>query len=115
MKLSDEEIICGWMEKRPPDGKGDKVEHAYEPRWWGCSYQVEPKPSGIGKEFHWQWHPITLTLDRLWEVEEKLPSELRLDYWLELTHGGPPELGYWRILHADTSTRISALTRILSR
>lgn len=113
IKLSDEELICGWMEKRPTDGRGDKVE-TENVRWWDYNYQVKPKkPGSTVNEFHWQWHPINLTLDRIWEVEEKIPEKHRLDYWHELTKGGPPELGYWRILHAPAEIRIAALARLI--
>lgn len=110
--IPDEEVICGWMEKRPPDGKGEKVETA-DARWWGYNYQLKPKDSGVGREFHWQWHPVSLTLDRIWEVEEKLSPNQQWGYWHELIKGGPPELGYWRMLHASAATRIAALAGLI--
>lgn len=83
--IPDEEVICGWMEKRPPDGKGEKVETA-DARWWGYNYQLKPKDSGVGREFHWQWHPVSLTLDRIWEVEVRIEAgfaqhQIRNDGW----------------------------------
>lgn len=110
--LIDEEIICEWMERRPLDGMGQRVETA-NARWWDYSYQILPRSSGVGKEFHWQWHPCNLTLDRLWEVEERLTDEQRLAYLLELSKGGAPELGYWRIMHASANDKIAALSTIL--
>lgn len=43
------------------------------------------------------------------EVEARLTKEQRLAYWLELSGGGPPELGYWRLVHASSEQKIAAL------
>jgi hypothetical protein len=114
IELSDEEIICTFMEPRPPDGRGERVE-TEGVRWWEYNYQSLPKPSGVGKEFHWQWHPRSLTLDALHEVEERLTDEVqRLAYWLELVKGDLPRSGgYWRIAHANAKRKIMALAEAL--
>jgi len=109
----DEEVICEFMEPRPLDGNGERVEPA-DVFWWGYSYQVLPKPDGTGKEFHWQWHPKGLTLDLLHLVESRLTEEQRMDYWLNLSQGGPPQTGYWRIVHVTAEQKITALAKVLT-
>lgn len=94
--MSDEEIICAWMDPTREDGD-----------WWttknfanfGNSYTIVPE---------------RLTLDKLWEVEERLPERSQLDYWMGLAKGGPLEVGYWRLVHVSAEKKIKALAAIVS-
>jgi hypothetical protein len=103
------------MEPRPPGGKGDKVEHTPWPRWWDYSYQVKPKaPGGTVNEFHWQWHPITsITLDRIWNVEEQLTPDQRLRYGLTLFGDRVPADVFWEMIHISPESRIKALVKVI--
>lgn len=62
----------------------------------------------------WRRMPLPeLTLDRLHLVEARLSDEQRLPYWLELSKGGSPETGYWRLVHATSEQKIRALGSVL--
>ncbi len=107
--LSDAEVICSFMENKPARGPwSQRPWHSVSPAgWWVASEDrnVFTAPN--------EWFPIKLTFDRLWEVGERLTDEQRLEYWMELSKGGPPETGYWRIANAKAAQRITALASVL--
>jgi len=100
MPLSDAEVICMWMEPRPKDGSGSKVATP-ESRWWVYSYEVRVHI------FHWKWHPNTLDLDALHEVEAKLSDEQQWAYIEALR--GKYNMPTWHFVHASAEQKIKAL------
>jgi hypothetical protein len=111
----DAEVICGWMEPKPKDGHGPKVE-TVDVRWWQYSYEVRPKPSGLGNEFHWQWWSRTLTLNELWEVEERLAE---WQFWqyanllLPSCTSVGSAAGVYAHAHATAEQKIKALAQVI--
>jgi hypothetical protein len=106
--MTDEEIICEFMEPKPkyvsqgqPGWIEDDEWHNHH-RWW--NWFVDKNLNHTTR---------SLDLDALWEVEERLMPEQRLVYWLELAKGGTPETGYWRLLHAAPTPRIKALAAVI--
>ncbi len=100
VRMTDQEVICNWMEPKPT---GSWIRDV-QPKWWYFS-TYEP-PTG--------WHVKSLTLDALWEVEERLKQKPRGGrglYWdyrsllIEVTDGEA-----W---HASAAQRIKALAEIL--
>jgi hypothetical protein len=97
--MTDEEIICTWMEPKPKGGIG------YENRWW-----TVPNNPGM------RVSPVYLTLNILHKVEARLTDEQAWRYDEALAEGmkSQPERGssifVW---HADAPTRIKALAQVL--
>jgi hypothetical protein len=104
---SDEEIICAWMEPRPT--KSPLRRDELSRHWWQWN------------RFDAAWGPRYLTLDALWEVEERLTDEQRLDYRESLVaphrdsgeRGLPLVMLYWVLLHATPEQKIRALAQVL--
>lgn len=98
--MTDEEIICTWMEPLP-GFRGINYPKSVA-GWWTA-------PNGQAKT------PTTLDLDALHEVEAQLTEELWEKYeialWAEIT---PNERIYDREwIHATASDKIKALAAIL--
>src|ERR1700676_711258 len=89
--LTDEEVICAWMEPNAPkDGTGGAALKKFSPLgWWRYSMV-----SCLWKQPILQTCAEVEKLGRLWEVEERLTEDQWLGYLLELSKGGPAETGY---------------------
>jgi hypothetical protein len=109
VQLSDEEIICTWMEPKPPESPCATNERS-RLSFWRPQFTRHHEPA---------WVPIRLTLDALWEVEERLIQEWRRTKKLVAC---ARMVGYKHKLkgatvdnewHADAPTRIKALAAVL--
>jgi len=90
--MTDEEVICTWMEPKP-DGRAKRG--ASKGLWW-------IRVRGV------RWFPSVLTLDRLWEVEDRLIHQGRADeYRYSLVHRD----AYF--FHATAAQKIKALAAVL--
>lgn len=95
--MSDEEIICTWME--PP------TTARFPERWW---YAIGSKRQ-----------PCTLDLDALHEVEARLTYHQLLQYQQLLLNQQIfmlMQVNYedlWRLLHASAADKIKALATVL--
>jgi hypothetical protein len=114
--LSDAEVICGWMETKLSSGPFDyRPWRSVSPRgWWtvlnGRKLSITPN----------EWYPVDLTLDRLWEVEERLTDEQRQRYSTHLAGCSIDTLrrcvdyaDLWDLHHATVSQKIAALATVL--
>lgn len=113
MGMTDEEIICNWMEPKPVSNKicedawasvmaatlGGSLYPATPKGWWVwvCVYQHDDKPELM---------PRPIGLDRLWEAEERLTPAQCSHYTREL--GMLPWL--W---HATAEQKIKALAVVI--
>jgi hypothetical protein len=98
--MSDEEVICGWMEPKPPERNRSTDKSTAD--WWALDLY------GV------YWNPRSLTtLDALHEVEARLTDAQQLAYWLALSRGGEPKRGYWRIVHATSARKIKVLAEVI--
>lgn len=111
--MTDQEVICAWMEPKPP-----------LPNYWSGGY---PSPKGwwynvpiSGGRMDWiPWRngrPMACDLNALWEVEERLTDMRWLLYYTELAEatkslGLPHE--EWRCAHATPEQKIKALAAVL--
>jgi hypothetical protein len=107
---SDAEVICTWMEPKPesaPPSWGDNPVGNIN-GWWIAT--------GSGRIEH-----RILTLDALWEVEERLTEEQWTRYRVALTApvlgaSGRHIEGYNRMMwHATAEQKIKALAEALRR
>lgn len=107
--MSDEEIICAWMEPKPNILAGDCVGLPHQ--WWrrvGITSEVEP---------------VRLTLDRLHEVEKRLTDAQWRHYCgLMFQHAKRPDANPIQdlttatrkaLLHATVAQKIKALAAVL--
>ena len=99
--MTDEEVICTWMQPKPLVSIGALCAaggSAAVPKWW------EP---------HWElageWQPISLSLDLLWEVEERL-VQMKNARWVQVEL---QEQHIFWIWHATAEQRIQALAVVL--
>lgn len=90
---TDEEIICTWMEPKPEPPLRLPTEAETNSRWWKRVYN----------DILRGWEPHTLTLDALWEVEERLLMEHRAITLREYRIG-------W---HATPAQKVKALAAVL--
>lgn len=114
--MTDEEVICGFMEPKPdqiPEDAEDLELCGSRPTtalgFWVCisPYDVASR-----------WIPRRLTLDALWEVEERLSGAQRFNYLKALKlvdRPGEiprtlPEGFFW---HAHRAQKIKALSTVL--
>jgi hypothetical protein len=102
-RLTDEEVICTFMDERPSDGSGSVVTTPDSP-WWSYSYEIK------GGLFHWTWHPGTLTLERLWQVEERLSLDQAKQYDRLLNASPDYPILVW---HCTPKQKITALAAVL--
>ncbi len=104
--MTNEEIICEWMERKPTPMDGWRAAHLVKKAQWWLSWQDN-------------WEPIPLTLDRLREVEKRLTDEQwdRYRAWFtRLTVPPPPVTSaeYFRMVaQADAAQKIKALAAVL--
>ena len=92
---SDAEVICAWMEPKP-DNRTTNVQT----NWW----MFLCLDSG--------WVPRKLTLDRLWEVEERLTEKQRGEYYFIFWERRDRE-NWWTLLHATSEQKIKALAAVI--
>lgn len=110
MPLTDAEIICMWMEPKPQGEaplsltfRGDLDSPG---RFW------------VAFEYSTTWQPRPLTLDALWEVEERL-TDVELGWYgyfsklYEVTHAESRLNSDIRICHATPEQKIKALASVL--
>ena len=90
--MTDEEVICAFME---PEADL-RIDSDFE--WWGQIWS-----NGVRSVF-----PRTLTLDALWEVEERLTTLQAVNYAGLLLDG--QEGWTW---HATAAQKIKALATVL--
>ncbi len=105
--MDDNEVLCTWMtgpapKVPPPGGIYDGMELFKKSDWW----EVSP---------HGDWRTKRITLNECHLIEARLSGEMRLDYMLGLTNGGPPEQGYWMLVHADAPTKVRCLAAVLRK
>jgi hypothetical protein len=96
--MTDQELICAWMEPRPIPSKNG----------WRSSPWWKRKLRGA-RDYA---HPRELDLDALWEVEERLTNE----QWEKYLHEFARTQGYWplrTLLHATPEQKIRALAQVL--
>jgi hypothetical protein len=93
---SDAETVAGFM-AHPQTG----VDAG---RWWTCVR--------VGRN-ELRYVPQPLDLDAIHLVEAKLSEEQRIGYMLELSKGGPPEKGYWRLIHASAEVKLRCLAAVI--
>lgn len=112
-------VICEWMQEKPKDGHGPRVETPeMVGHWWYYNYSTRPviatEPHGR-REFVWTWHANeSLTLDDLHQVEERL-SDKQWDRYDRLLgrisrSGLTPHFGY---IHASAEQKSIALAAVL--
>jgi|SRR6266853_4554718 len=100
---TDEEIIGAFMEPKPEHSRQSRPGFA----WW------------IWNSSHQEWIPGNLTLDALWQVEERLTEEQWWDYEKRLANGhwsnGPASLLFVikAHIHATAAEKIKALAEVL--
>jgi hypothetical protein len=118
--MTDQEVICAWMEPKPDKGPFDfrPWSDGTPGGWW------EAVPEARFCSPVNEWLPRTLTLDALWEVEERLVSEalefeseksseqfcrMRLhDYQRQLI-----KTTNWQQWHATAEQKIKVLAQVL--
>jgi hypothetical protein len=89
--VTDEEMICNFMEPKP---EGRPSSYGSGEVWWRWGWRY------IG------WLPRPLTLDALWEVEARLTDEQCSRYTRELV------MLPW-LWHATAAQKIKALAAVL--
>jgi hypothetical protein len=88
--MTDAEILCQFMEPKPPECD----LRTFERLWWTVEGGA-------------RWSPRNLTLDAIWEIEERLTKEQWGRYQMLFPHRRR------ETLHADAPTRIRALAAVL--
>ena len=104
--VSDQEVICCWMEPKSLEAPGQTTPKALlgSPWWdWSIGFGAFPKP---------------LTLDLLRQVEERLGNNdrLRSAYVYALWNAvepGPLMSDRWALIHASAAAKIKALADVL--
>jgi len=114
--MSNEEIICTWMEPKPNADETYWYPARPSPqRWWMVSYGRVREVDGITGEPSWQ--PRFLSLDALREVQDRLIDEQWEQYesWLcRIAEPFPPEHWPLRVmLHVTALQKIKALAATL--
>lgn len=114
--MTDEAIICAWMELKPQLGPLDMRpwQSVSVLSWWvAAKFRKLDTPN--------EWYPRPLTLDALWEVEERLTAEQRGTYYRALhTPDERDSQGRrvasrsnWDLLHATPAQKVAALVAVL--
>ena len=96
-ELTDQEIICTWMEPKPEPPMRLPTEAESQSQWWKRVYNSLDRG----------WEPYTLTLDALWEVEERLTALEWGEYLLNLPYIKR------EVVHATPAQKIKALAAVL--
>jgi hypothetical protein len=93
-----------------------------EPDGWRLTYEG---PSETHPYHWWKWYThaghhihVDLTLDKLWEVEERLSLIQRDDYWRKLyisiaKQYSVGSLNPWITVHCTATQKIKALAEVL--
>jgi hypothetical protein len=110
--VTDQEVICEWMEPKPTERPG--VHGANELWWrWGWRY-VGPSLPQQQTPVEYCWLPRKLTLDALWEVEERLT---KMGGWWDtyvwkltdsILDDQPPS-----VIHASAGRKTAAIAAVL--
>lgn len=103
--MTDQEVICAWMEPQPllSEGAMQEARQPY-PYWWT-----------VHDEIAGEWQPRILALDALREVEARLTYA----QWSDYSHGlgfasfGEPVVRAKLLIHASAEQKIEALAAIL--
>lgn len=110
-EMSDEEVICAWMEPRPETpAVRDWLTRYSDQLWWVLTDKPDGSPAG--------WLPGKLTLDRLRLVEERLTEEQWARYGelhflrAEALCGGRDDFRKG-MLHASAAEKIRALAAVI--
>lgn len=106
-QLSDEEVICMWMEPEPsPEIMRWSPEAQFLgiTRWWKLSHYANFAP---------QFVPQTLTLDALWDVEERFTGAQQAEYLTNLLCGQDPHSAGFYVAHATAEQKAHAIAAIL--
>jgi hypothetical protein len=107
--LSDAAVICTFMEPKPKDRPGAFGANEY---WWRWGWRyVGPSIPQQETPVEYCWLPRNLTLDALWEVEERLKAHPAY-LWIHYASGQFP-LDRWTCLHATPKQKIEALAKVL--
>lgn len=111
--LTDEEVICAFMEPKPPDGAYPRA--LSDAGWWKVAWSNALQKS--------QWLPNNdkaASLDALWEVEERLTEEQWGQYCIRAqvdlydpAWGNHPGGMDRPIIHATAEQKIRALAAVL--
>lgn len=113
LRLTDEEVICEFMEAKPEAflATGSQA-HPSVGGWWRSDFRFT-SPSPNDGEYYWK--PRKLTLDALHEVEARLTDEHWKEYCWRFQRGGM--CSWWEnqrdFLHASAEQKIKALASIL--
>jgi hypothetical protein len=115
VSMTDQEVVCAWMETRPKDGT--HPQDVSEIGWWKAVYTLQPQQ-------RWRWFADgdkTDSLDALWEVEERLTDQQWGEYWKAAAETLKPDdkvrlafgehFRYWS--HLDAEQKIKALASVL--
>jgi hypothetical protein len=109
--MTDQEVICTWMEPKPTAAASSTVSAG---AWWNRYAGVQRSgPAWVLTPFSGPWEPCPLTLDALWEVEERLTPEQQGQYTTALLAiiAVPFRCGWtW---HATPEQKIKALASVL--
>ncbi len=106
--MSDEEIICAWMEPRPgePSYRSDRSPGG----WWQKVINYKP-------DIPYAFKPRELDLDALYEVQSRLTDEQWEEYDDEILPTLPRDLFELEIrkayIHASPKQKITALASVL--
>ena len=101
-KLSDEEIICQFMEPMPQCGIRQILQDRLViPIWWGCAWDG--------------WQSIVPDLTELYEVESRLSDEQWGEYGLKLAESLQSQGWQYvrNLIHASSAQKIRALAEVL--
>ena len=103
--MTDAEVICSFMEPKPTKSIMDTLRDG-DPapgKWWNDRHHASS-----------EWRPRTLTLDAIWEVEERLTDEQWQQYRDEILKG-TDMMGLWmtRLIDAGAAQKIVALAAVL--
>lgn len=111
--MTNEEIICGWMQPRPRDGDAED-----DGKWW------RSHNTAICFGEHWITVPADLTLDRLHEVEARLTDE-QWEGYIGILAGVPikralsthdyylDHMDERELVHATAEQKIKALAEVI--
>jgi hypothetical protein len=109
--VTDQEVICAWMEPEPIAAAASTVSAG---GWWKRYAGVQRSgPAWVLTPFSGPWLPRALTLDTLWEVEERLDAYQKGQYTTALLAiiAVPFRCGWtW---HATPEQKIKALAAVL--
>ena len=103
--VSDQEVVCNWMERKTTELPGQtKPKALLGSPWWDWSIGHGPFPQ-------------PLTLDLLRQVEERLTREQRAEYWRVFAQGTFNEHEedniWWELVHASVEQKTKTLAVVI--